>query len=356
MAIAGSQFITEIYDLYRYDEPTYTWENYRVHFFSTFENGRGYLYANSNTGFSPAFKGDLNYEDVTYQVSYESPGPLLGFNVIGNPFPHSIYKGAGGAIDDSHLAPGYYTLSYYGQWETHTFDDEIAPGQGILVETTATSVITIGKTNAEATAESSSKDAAQRLKINVSGNGKSDRAYAYFSEGIGLHKMDNYSSSAAQIAVKIGEDDYAIANVGEDCEEMDVVFKNTKNGYYTVTFEGKEEFEYLHLIDNILGIDTDMLLEPFYKFHALGNEDENRFKIVCRDYTGIDENAENQTFAYMAGGNIVVNGEGELQIIDMTGRVLENITISGVETVRKPSQIGVYILKLNGKTQKIVVR
>lgn len=363
MAIAGSDFVTETYDLYRYDEPTYTWENYRYPYnvnFDTFENGRGYLYANSNSGFSPAFTGDLNYAAMSYEVSFASPGPLKGFNLIGNPFPHNIYKGAGGAIDDNKLASGYYTLSYNGEWVTHTFEDVIAPGQGILVKTTAGGNVTIAKKNAASTAETSSKDAARRLKINVSGNGKSDRAYAYFSDGVGLDKMDNYSSSAAQIAIRDGENDYAIAHVGSDCEEMDVIFKNTKNGYYTVTFEDADDFDYLHLIDNVLGIDTDMKQESYYKFHALGNEDENRFKVVCKGYNNVGEDTDDHSFAYITSGNIVVKGEGMLQIIDMTGRVVNTMNVNGVETIEKPSQNGVYVLRIvNGndiKTQKIVVR
>ncbi len=363
MTVAGSDFVIETYDLYRYDEPTATWENYRTHYntdFLTFENGRGYLYANSNSGFSPAFTGDLNYTAMTYQVSFASLSTLKGFNLIGNPFPHNIYKGAGGAIDDSKLASGYYTLSYNGEWVTHTFEDVIAPGQGILVKTTAGGNITIAKKNAASTAETSSKDAARRLKINVSGNGKSDRAYAYFSDGVGLDKMDNYSSSAAQIAIRNGENDYAIAHVGSDCEEMDVIFKNTKNGYYTVTFEDADDFDYLHLIDNVLGIDTDMKQESYYKFHALGNEDENRFKVVCKGYNSVGEDTDDHSFAYITSGNIVVKGEGMLQIIDMTGRVVNTMNVNGVETIEKPSQNGVYVLRIvNGndiKTQKIVVR
>lgn len=363
MTVAGSDFVIETYDLYRYDEPTATWENYRTHYntdFLTFENGRGYLYANSNSGFSPAFTGDLNYTAMTYQVSFASLSTLKGFNLIGNPFPHNIYKGAGGAIDDSKLASGYYTLSYNGEWVTHTFEDVIAPGQGILVKTTAGGNITIAKKNAATTAETSSKDAARRLKISVSGNGKSDRAYAYFSDGVGLDKMDNYSSSAAQIAIRDGENDYAIAHVGSDCEEMDVIFKNTKNGYYTVTFEDADDFDYLHLIDNVLGIDTDMKQESYYKFHALGNEDENRFKVVCKGYNSVGEDTDDHSFAYITSGNIIVKGEGMLQIIDMTGRVVNTMNVNGVETIEKPSQNGVYVLRIvNGndiKTQKIVVR
>jgi len=360
MLIAGSDFLTETYDLYRYNESSTTWENYRSGHadFTTFEKGRGYLYANSN-GISPAFVGTLNNAAVTYQVTANSSTASKGINIIGNPFPHNIYKGAGGAIDDSNLESGYYELTYSGAWVAHAFDDAIAPGQGVLVVAKSTGNVTIAKTNTEATAESASKSDVKRLKINVSGNGSEDRTYAYFSEGDGLEKLDNFSSSAAQISIKNGEDDYAIAHVGEGCETMDVIFKNTKNADYTITIEGVEGFSYLHLIDNLTGDDTDMLLEENYQFHATGNEYAERFKVVCRNNTGIGENAETAMFAYVNNGNIVVNGDGTLQLIDMTGRIINTVEINGTQMIEKPS-CGVYVLRMISgnevKTQKIVVK
>lgn len=361
MPIAESDFITETYDLYRYNEALPGWENYRNHYntdFMIFENGRGYLYANSNT-FSPDFKGMLNYDDVTINVTYtDSKDGLKGVNIIGNPFPHVIYKGNGGAIDNANLASGYYSLSFKGAWQACTYDDPIQPGQGILVRTSTSTNLVIEKTNAEATAESStSKDIVGRMKLMVSGSNSDDRAFAYFSEGIGLEKVGNISESLPTLSIRNNGTDYAIAHVGEQCEEMDVIFNNSRNDDFTIEIELKDiDFEYLHLIDNATGNDIDLLIEPSYTFHATGNEIDNRFKIIFREIAGIDENYENTQFAYIAGDNLIVRGEGTLQIFDMAGRMIETLELSGVETVRKPSQTGMYILKLNGQTQKIVVR
>ena len=63
-----------------------------------------------------------------------------------------------------------------------------------------------------------------------------------------------------------------------------------------------------------------------------------------------------EIFAYQNGNDIVVNGEGELQVFDMMGRMVMNQHINGVQTIAKPNQTGVYIFKLNAMTQKIVVR
>ena len=67
-----------------------------------------------------------------------------------------------------------------------------------------------------------------------------------------------------------------------------------------------------------------------------------------------DSNIE--IFAYQTGNDIVVSGEGELQVFDVMGRMVMNQRINGVEAVEKPEQTGVYIFRLNDKVQKIVVR
>ena len=61
-------------------------------------------------------------------------------------------------------------------------------------------------------------------------------------------------------------------------------------------------------------------------------------------------------FAYQSGSDIIVSGEGELQVFDVMGRMVMNQYINGVQTVEKPSITGVYIFRLNEKSQKIVVR
>jgi hypothetical protein len=67
------------------------------------------------------------------------------------------------------------------------------------------------------------------------------------------------------------------------------------------------------------------------------------------------------TFAFQMGDQLVVNGEGELQIIDMLGRVVMTDQLTGSQsTTNLPKTAGVYVLRLtdtNGtRTQKMVIR
>ena len=98
-----------------------------------------------------------------------------------------------------------------------------------------------------------------------------------------------------------------------------------------------------------------MLANDSYTFVGSSTDDKDRFEVVLR-YNADPASTPTETFAYQSGSDIIVTGEGELQVFDVMGRMVMTQHVSGVQTVEKPSQCGVYILKLNEKTQKIVIR
>ena len=126
------------------------------------------------------------------------------------------------------------------------------------------------------------------------------------------------------------------------------------------------DFSYLHLIDNMTGADVDLipllrgqggLTQPAtYTFTAKTTDYASRFKLVfsiCGDADG-----DNEAFAFVNNGNIIINGEGTLQVVDVMGRVIvctdvaRNVSTQGMTP-------GVYVLRLiDGnvvRTQKIVI-
>lgn len=290
MPIVGSDFITSEYDLYRYNETNLAneeWENYKSdnQDFTTFEAGRGYLYANGIT-FSPAFTGTLNVSDVTIPLTCtERPNdPLSGFNLIGNPFTHDIYKGAGAAIDDMNLASGYYTLTNEGVWQVHTFEDAIQPGQGILVKATSPINLTIAKSNAAASSETGGvKSGKNGLSLNVICGDRQDRAYVYFSQGIGLEKKDNLIVQAPIISILTADGDFAIAHFDKKSDIIELVITAPDSGSVTLNVKTiADEFEYLHLVDPSSGAEIDLLQQPSYTFRVSGQAREMHFRLVYR--------------------------------------------------------------------------
>ncbi len=289
MYAEGSAFITPEYDLYRYNESNLTdeeWENYKsgVEDFSTFENGRGYLYANSNT-FTPAFTGTLNVASVSKELTYtERSDELSGFHLIGNPFPHVIYKGLGAAIDNADMASGYYVLNDSGSWEAKTFEDAILPGQGILVKTTASTDLIINNSTAMANSESTTrKGSHKRLAITVTCNEGKDCVYAYFGQGNDLAKVKGMAQNNPRFAIRTTNGDFAIAHFAKESDEMDLVFASFNNGPVTLGVNAAAvDFEYLHLVDLSTGDDIDLLRQPSYTFDALGQNHKTCFKIFYR--------------------------------------------------------------------------
>ena len=134
---------------------------------------------------------------------------------------------------------------------------------------------------------------------------------------------------------------------------------NTQNG----------EFSYLHLIDNMTGTDIDCLSKSEYKFTAQVSDYNSRFRLMF-GYTGIEENGEDgpstgsgtdTAFAFIMNGELVVNGTGLMQLIDLNGRMLTSYNINDAQsTVALPDiPAGLYVLRLiteNGtRTQKIIL-
>ena len=125
---------------------------------------------------------------------------------------------------------------------------------------------------------------------------------------------------------------------------------------------------YLHLIDNMTGADVDLLANPSYSFTAKVTDYESRFKLV---FAAADEadGEPSEAFAFISNGNLIVNGTGTLQVIDMLGRQLSSQEIHSSLTTSNASHFsiqhsafptGVYVLRLidgdNVKVQKIVLK
>ena len=83
-------------------------------------------------------------------------------------------------------------------------------------------------------------------------------------------------------------------------------------------------------------------------------------------YTGIDEpetpeDGQSQ-FAFMMGGQLVVNGEGTLQMFDISGRQVMSAETHGTQTTVSLPRLaaGVYTLRMttagSSQVQKIVIR
>lgn len=300
-------------------------------------DGIGYLYANSanvTLGFAgeiiPASSTDINLNYANKEFG--------GFNLIGNPFACNAYVGK-----------SFYVID--GSELVLSENNYVAPCEGFFVEATEANQSVTVSTAAPVTAPNA-------LSLNVSQNRGNviDRAIVRFDGANDLHKfMMNPAHTNLSIA-KGGETFAAISTEAEG--ELPVNFKAEKNGTYTITVNTKNvDAEYLHLIDNMTGMDVDLLSTPSYTFEAKTSDYASRFKLVFGVNNTASESSDSN-FAFMSDGNLVINnieGEATLQIVDELGRVISTETVSGSYNKALNLKAGLYIINLNGMTQKIVV-
>ena len=346
---ADNGFITDNYDLYYFSQTGDSEGNEWINFKDTenggfsIVNGTGYLYA-SKEGTTLTFTGAPYSSDgevtVTLSVA-ENTDNLGAVNLVGNPF----------AVD-AYITKSFYTLENSDTYTVNTSSVAIQPMQGLLVVADEDGE-TLTFTPAEAPTGSKAK-----LNMNVSKDRSVvDQAIISFNEGQQLPKLQFRNGSTKVYMPKDGKE-YAIVST-EAMGTMPVNFKAENDGTYTLSFTAEEvSFSYLHLIDNMTGIETDLLANPSYSFDAKTTDYESRFKLVFA--TG--NNANDDAFAFYSNGSFVINNEGNatLQVIDVNGRILKSESINGCANVDVKAAAGVYMLRLvNGndvKVQKVVVR
>ena len=351
-------FAQGTHNVYRYVEKSNYWNEYRnttvdeelgLAPFTTFENGRGYLYR--STVANVAYTGTINASNVEYALSYACANDnFKGFNLIGNPFTHDVYKGV--AISNDYLEAKYYILNIDGTWTLKEDSEAIPSGTAILVQAKETADgKNVVMTNTSASAKSEAGN--DNIWFTIKNNEFSDVACVEFKDGRGLNKMAHYNENAPMLYIKHDGERFASVDMPVDTKNINLCFKAKNLGYNTLSFKVNGEFSYLHLIDRLTGNDVDMLLDGEYTFIASPKDNENRFLVVLDPQEALE--TLDGSFAFQNGNDIIVNGNGELQIFDVMGRLIATQRVNGVETVNV-SMTGVYIFKLNEKTQKIVIQ
>lgn len=347
--VVDSDVESKDYDLYYFDEAQSgaEWRNYREAPFNL-ENGKGYLYAKSSD-ITLEFSGTvLPGTTANITLSKSGSGTYNGFNLVGNPLSNNVTS----------MKIGESSCSYYKvNSSTGVFaasEADIIVGEAFMVEAPSD--------EATLTLNPSAKDEAgftnEIIRLEMSNSKFTDVAYVYFGNHLPLTKINHLNDEAPMLYIHNENSDKAVEvynNRGE-VKSINVNFEAKTIGTYTISAKMvKGEIKYMHLYDRFTGIDTDLLIDD-YSFIGANEDQPGRFILKLEAIDNEFEGSDN--FAYQSGNNIMVNGEGELQIFDVMGRMVMNERINGVESISGLSR-GIYIFRVIGetqKTQKIVVR
>ena len=342
---ANNGLITNNYDLYLFDQSQdKEWRNIKAGAFTTINHKTGYLYAN-NTNTTLTFAGTLAATAEPADLDYDGNATLKGFNLVGNPYPcNATITNDFYIIDENNMV----SLAEEGR--------EIAPCEGIFVKATDTDqTVTFSKANSAKGANS--KDCFDLVV--TQGKANIDRARVRFGEGIGMEKYTLDGDKGSKIALWQEGQDFAVAYTnGQD--EMPINFKATQNGTYSISIEANSlDLDYLHLIDNLTGNETDFLATPSYTFEATTSDYASRFRLLfapAEEAIAISDN-----FGFFADGrlHILNQGKARLQLIDMTGHILLTETLQGNLDKALDLVPGVYVVRLvsekDTRCMKIVV-
>ncbi len=385
-------------DFYCYSEQYYHWINFKrnsadhwhqdgAHDNIPYTNetsmvpGKGYMMAIDKQT-TLMNKGILTNGGFTYPLSYTElsgdEAPLRGCNLIGNPYQSYLDfdELANDDVDTYYILDadhrGYIAYTKGATGSENAAPRYIHPHQGFFVRATANGQsVTFTNAMRQATGKPESyfrDDEIRYPLVNLvctDANGKRDYATVEFDrpESGGGEKVKGLRSGNASIGIHLANKNYQIAFAPSGIQTVPVHFKAYENGNYTLSWSTENaDFGYLHLIDNLTGIDLDCLQTGEYRFAARETDYLSRFKLVFQ-YTGMDEHeTEPESFAFLFGDEIVVNGEGRVELFDLNGRRIMAETVSGPQgSIGKPNVAsGMYLLRLtdNKRThvQKLIIR
>ena len=357
-AVDGLLTANNSHDFYRYNEAEMLWENIEDNTntnFTELEEGRGYLYANTEDT-DVVFEGTFAAETVSVNLGY-TEGTLAGFNLVGNPYTHNITE-EHFAVTEAELASGFYAITKNGGLVSQT-KGTIAPMESVMVKTNAPTTLNIKKELA-ASKRSESENNGQ-IKIEVSNDNYNDVAYVSFNEGIGLDKINHRNAEIPMVYVPVDGINYAIATMSQDVTEVPVSFRAMTMGQYTIGAEAQDcEYAMMTLVDRLTGTETNLLLED-YTFVATTKDNADRFIIKLAKINADGENEDN--FAFINNGMMYIyniEGQGMVSIYDVTGRPVAEFNVETSANIPTSElSTGIYIIRMtdnNGvKVQKILI-
>jgi len=386
---AGLLFGNRDFYMFNQDYPGAEWRNYKVyaannetirHFVAEYN---GYLYAHSEDiilypknkhefeeDTTLRFYGRL-YTDVSGQKKYTNlhynPAAnegAKGVNLVGNPYACNA------RVQGVHI-DRYFMMNDDGTDVVvidQSVDKVIAPMTALFVvaeepQPHDSASVTFTPIEFDENIEANIRgNVVEGLTIELTANGVlKDRVYIKDGEGKNGGKI-SISQLSPKIYVPENDKKNAIAYKAE-ANVMPLCFTSGKDDIFTLNFDTKGvNCSYLHLIDNVTGADIDLLAATStgsvasYTFDSKDSHYSSRFKIV------FNEDATNEildNFAYISNGELIINGTGTLQVMDMTGRVIVCTDARPCVSTQGMTP-GVYVVRLcNGndvKTQKIVIR
>ena len=357
----------------------------------TMTQGKGYLVDLSAPSMLMA-DGVLNNGDASGNVSVNVTASdinftgyeyaLKGVNLIGNPYQSYLDFSEFNTTNSINTyfildADRHGYVSYTVGQSDPVAPAMLHPHQGFFVRVSGSRSLQFTPSMRATTGDNFRSDTPHYPLVNLvctDSQGRNDFATVELDrpEAGGGEKVSGLHAGDASIWLHLDDLEWQTAFTLPGIHEVPVRFRAYNDGMFTLGWETKNSnFSYMHLIDNLTGMDIDCLNASEYHFEGKTTDYWSRFRLVF-EYTDVEENEEDGpstgsgTFAFFMGDELVVNGPSTgsaalLQLFDINGHCVFSTELYDTQSVVSPPKVapGIYILRLTGnqvtRTQKMVI-
>ena len=384
------------WDFYSYYEPEYHWINLKRtdHYHidggasisytneKSFVPGKGYMMAISQDSYL-SNTGTLNAGDVVITLTNQEPDDLeynKGWNLVGNPYQAYLDMTKLGRDAYAYDAEQKTYIPYSAGASNNpavlskyvhphqAFFMQAKPAEGSTEETFTFTYANMATVETTETSYFRGNDQVNYPLVNLfveNETGNRDLAVVelHRPELGGATKMSFMTSANFQIAASMDGQRYGLLFTPEGTERVPVRFHTEEDGTFTLTWSTYNgDFTSLLLVDNMTGTITDMLRADHYTFEATTDDYASRFYITFA-VTDVEEyNEGDNDFAWFDGSEWVINGKGNLDVVDVLGRTIYSTRLTDDQNRVSLGNVanGVYLLRVSDgnstKVQKVVVR
>lgn len=361
--------------------------------------GKGYVvYPGEGTeGYKFEFTGTLNNADASITLTRTTTKTSeVGYNLVGNPYPS--YLDAKQLLNNNtNVLPTIWYRTKATNWTFYTYNatgagisvpadanlDKIPPMQGFWVRAVANNVTLNfdadyrlhNETATSIPLKAPAAVSSQILRLQVTNGTATDEAVIYFNanaqdtfDSYDSPKMMNNGTTVPNLYTTVGTEKLVIN--GMSAVPYDVQLPLTVQGAkgdYTITaneFSNFAEGDKVQLIDN--GIPTDLTPGSSYTFSiAAGENTTGRFSVVFPKSgvpTGVDNAGAGDVTVFTRSSRIVVTANEAAQgsmiyVFNGVGQRLAAQAVRGtVNEIGRTFPAGVYVVKVNNTTAKVVVK
>jgi hypothetical protein len=337
-----------------------------------FLSGEGYSIQSTQPQ-TAQFIGLLNRAEITNYLYYNNPdnnASYAGWNLMGNPFTSAIDWNQV-IISMAEQSVYVWNGSQYVSWNgtIGSLTNGIIPAQsGFFVKASDPYGFIPGRSitiplsaRVHSNQPFLKETIANTLEIEVSGNQYKDLTFIRFND-IATKGFDLRSDARKLFGIEEAPQLFSLADGMEfsinelpffGSEVIELGFKCGESGTFILNAMGLASFNNkvrILLEDRKQGILQDLSTNQKYSFSYIPGENEFRFKLHFTEISPNPESAEVNIYSY--GKTVIVNNfsglNGEIQIYDLTGRMILNSSLDSGDTssFRIDAVTGTYVVKV----------